>query len=379
MKKKTPDQHNTARIDPARISADLLAWYDVHRRHLPWRAAPGETPDPYRVWLSEIMLQQTTVVTVEPYFSAFTKRWPTVHDLAAADQDEILQAWSGLGYYARARNLHRCAREIVARFGGVLPDDEETLKTLPGIGDYTAAAIAAIAFGHKATVVDGNVERVTARLFAIDQPLPGAKPWIRAMAATLTPDRHAGDFAQAMMDLGAGVCVPRNPQCGRCPLSGQCGAQAAGLAGELPRRTPRKAPPQRYGIAFWLQSPDGRVLLRRRPENGLLGGMMEIPSTPWAEGDGGSLGMEDLVRLAPLDVPWRVLPGRVRHVFTHFSLELEIWAATAGQGQLDQVWGIWWPVSDLDRAALPSVMKKICTHARTHDSEGENDAGPLFA
>ncbi len=378
MKNEQTGGKPASRVDPQRIRADLLAWYDVHRRDLPWRAKAGETPDPYRIWLSEIMLQQTTVATVGPYFAEFTSRWPTVHDLAAAALDDVLQAWAGLGYYARARNLHRCAQAVVAQFAGRFPEDEDTLKTLPGIGDYTAAAIAAIAFGRKATVVDGNVERVTARLFAIDQPLPEGKPWIRAMAATLTPDYRPGDFAQAMMDLGAGVCVPRNPQCGRCPLSGQCEALAAGLAGELPRRAPRKARPERRGIAFWLQSPDGRVLLRRRPENGLLGGMMEIPSTPWAENDARPPAMQDLARLAPLDVSWRVLPGRVRHVFTHFSLELEVWAGRAEAGQLDQVWGIWWPIGDLDQAALPSVMRKICAHARAHGDEG-GAAGPLFA
>ncbi|HVO17494.1 MAG TPA: A/G-specific adenine glycosylase, partial [Alphaproteobacteria bacterium] len=250
-------------------AAALLAWYDRHRRRLPWRAGPGERPDPYRVWLSEIMLQQTTVATVGPYFTAFLERWPDVARLAAAPLDDVLHAWQGLGYYARARNLHRCAAVVARDHGGRFPDTEDALRALPGVGAYTAAAIAAIAFDRPAVVVDGNVERVVARLHAVDAPLPAAKPELRRLAAALTPDARPGDFAQAMMDLGATLCTPRAPRCVLCPLMAGCAARTRGIAEELPRRTAKPEKPTRRGVAFFAVDADGAVLLRRRDESGL--------------------------------------------------------------------------------------------------------------
>ena len=262
----------------------LLAWYDRDRRILPWRAAPGEPQDPYRVWLSEIMLQQTTVKAVLPRYADFLRRWPDVGALAAAELGEVLAAWAGLGYYARARNLHACAREVVARHGGRFPATEAELRTLPGIGDYTAAAIASIAFGARATPIDGNIERVVARAFAVTTQLPAAKAEIRALALGLTPAERAGDFAQAMMDLGATLCSPRRPACGLCPLVSGCAGHAQGLAGVLPYREERSERPSRRGHAFVALRDDGAVLLRERPLKGLLGGMLETPSSPWTEG-----------------------------------------------------------------------------------------------
>ena len=261
----------------------LLQWYEAERRDLPWRYGPRKKADPYRVWLSEIMLQQTTVKAVVPYFERFVARWPTVAALAAAPLEEVLQLWAGLGYYSRARNLKACADAVVRDFGGVFPRTEKELLELPGIGPYTAAAITAIAFGEKATPVDGNVERVVSRLFAVRQPLPAAKSEIRRLAATLTPARRAGDFAQAMMDLGAEICTPKNPSCLVCPLQQDCAANARGLAEVLPIKAKKLARPSRYGIAFLVQREDGAVLLRQRPEAGLLGGMLEVPSTPWLD------------------------------------------------------------------------------------------------
>ena len=261
----------------------LLAWYEAERRDLPWRYGPRKKADPYRVWLSEIMLQQTTVKAVVPYFQKFVARWPTVSALAAAQLEEVLQQWAGLGYYSRARNLKACADAVVRDYGGEFPRAENELLKLPGIGPYTAAAIAAIAFGEKATPVDGNVERVVSRLFAVRQPLPGAKPEIRRLAATLTPQRRAGDFAQAMMDLGAEICTPKKPSCLVCPVQQDCSASAQNLAELLPMRGAKAARPSRYGIAFLVQREDGAVLLRQRPEAGLLGGMLEVPSTPWGD------------------------------------------------------------------------------------------------
>ncbi|WP_119422365.1 A/G-specific adenine glycosylase [Desertibaculum subflavum] len=339
------------------VASHLLAWYDRHRRDLPWRAPPGAAADPYRVWLSEIMLQQTTVATVGPYFRAFLERWPNVEALAAAPLDDVLHAWQGLGYYARARNMHACARAVATQHGGMFPDTEAGLAGLPGIGPYTAAAIAAIAFGARATVVDGNVERVVARLFALQTPLPDAKPELRRLAATLVPERRAGDFAQGLMDLGATICVPANPKCILCPLTAECRARAAGIAGELPRRKPKKARPLRRGVAFWLTRDDGAVLLRRRAPSGLLGGMIEVPSTEWREA-GWTLG--EAARLAPAEASWKLLPGLVEHGFTHFQIELQIAAARiAGDGPD----GIWCAPDRLHTQALPTLMKKVCRHA----------------
>ena len=330
------------------LSSKLLAWYDVHARTLPWRYEPGAAADPYRVWLSEVMLQQTTVAAVKAYFERFTARWPTVFDLAAAAIDDVTREWAGLGYYSRARNLHAAA-SAVAALGG-FPDTEEGLRTLPGIGPYTAAAIAAIAFDRKASPVDGNIERVTARLYAIETPLPAAKPELKRRAAALTPDTRAGDFAQAMMDLGATICTPRNPACSLCPLNADCRGYKSGIAATLPRRAPRAVRPDRAGAAYVLVSAKGNVLLRRRPPRGLLGGMLEIPSSPWGAKPDAPLAH------APRKARWKKAPGEVEHVFTHFRLTLDVYAARVATETAE---GIWLPVADLEAAGLPSVMRKI--------------------
>lgn len=319
-------------VDPTEA---LLAWYAVDKRSLPWRACDGETPDPYRVWLSEVMLQQTTVAAVRPYFAAFTSRWPTVDALAAADEAEVMSAWAGLGYYARARNLIACARVVANEHGGHFPDDEAALLRLPGVGAYTAAAIAAIAFGRRAVVVDGNVERVVARLFAVAEPLPGARPKLRALMDSLTPAEGAGDFAQAMMDLGATICTPRSPDCGHCPVGGGCQARAEGRPEAYPVRAAKPEKPRREWTGYWLRRGDD-VLLVRRPPKGLLGGMLALPVEP------------------PVKAEWREV-GAIEHVFTHFALTMKVVAASA-DGALGE--GIWWPVERLGEAGLPTVFAK---------------------
>jgi A/G-specific adenine glycosylase len=341
---------------PGPDPASLLAWYDRQRRRLPWREPPGQRPDPYRVWLSEIMLQQTTVAIVGPYFDRFVARWPDISALAAASLDEVLQLWQGLGYYARARNLHACARTVAARHGGAFPDDPAALRALPGIGAYTAAAIAAIAFDRRVAAVDGNVERVIARLYAVGTPLPAAKPRLAMLAARLVPEDRAGDFAQAMMDLGATLCTPQRPRCVLCPWRSCCAAAAAGRAEELPGRVAKPERPQRFGIAFWLTRPDGSVLLRRRPERGLLGGMVEVPSTGWRAAP---WDLDEALEAAPVPAEWSLLPGMVRHGFTHFRLELRI-AAAATAAPPD---GLWSRLDRLGEHALPTLTKKIVGHA----------------
>jgi len=337
------------------LSDRLLAWYDRHRRSMPWRALPGQVPDPYHVWLSEIMLQQTTVATVGPYFERFLGLWPKVADLAAADLDEVLHGWQGLGYYARARNLHKCAGVVATGLDGVFPDTEADLLKLPGIGPYTAAAIASIAFGRKATVVDGNVERVMARLFAVTDPLPGSKDRLRDHAVDLTPDARCGDYAQATMDIGATICTPKKPACAICPLIDDCEARRLGIADDLPKKTPKAERPTRRGVAFWIVAPDGSVLLRRRIEAGLLGGMMEVPSTDWVPD--GAWTDEDAVKHAPLAADWKPVKGLVRHTFTHFHLELTVLAAHVdGTDGLD---GVWCAPGRFGCYALPTVMKKV--------------------
>ncbi len=340
---------------PKMLQKALLAWYDAHRRDLPWRAKPGESADPYSVWLSEIMLQQTTVATVKGYYDRFLSKWPTVDALATAPLDDVLTEWAGLGYYARARNLHKCAQAVVEVFGGVFPASDQQLQKLPGIGRYTGAAIAAIAFDQPATVVDGNVDRVISRLFAIEVPLPDSKTEIYARAEALTPSKRSGDYAQAMMDLGATVCTPKSPKCLLCPLVDACAAKAAGLELELPRKKPKKQRPTRYGTAFWLEreGDSGReVLLRRRPESGLLGGMMEVPSSPWTEQAGNPFGH------APADVSWQEIDGTVVHIFTHFRLELDVVRGVAGE-DVQGADGQWVAMDDLGTQALPTVMKKV--------------------
>jgi A/G-specific adenine glycosylase len=300
------------------------------------------------------MLQQTTVAAVAPYFDRFTARWPDISALAEASLDQVLQVWQGLGYYARARHLHACARAVAERHGGVFPSDLAALRSLPGVGDYTAAAIAAIAFDRQVAAVDSNVERVIARLYAIGEPLPDAKPRLKTLAAALVPERRAGDFAQAMMDLGAVLCTPRRPRCVLCPWRAACAAAASGLQERLPAPAQKPDRPQRYGVAFWLIRGDGAVLLRRRPEKGLLGGMIEIPSTPWRAAP---WTFAEAVAEAPTAVPWSPMPGAVNHGFTHFRLELAI---VAGAGDAD---GLWSPIDRLGEHALPTLMKKVAAHA----------------
>lgn len=343
----------------------LLSWYDRHRRHLPWRSAPGQHADPYHVWLSEIMLQQTTVAAVKPYFERFLAAWPTVKDLAAAPLDAVLSGWAGLGYYARARNLHRCAQVVTEEFGGQFPDTEDALKGLPGIGRYTSAAIAAIAFGRPAVVVDGNVERVMARLFAIEEPLPDSKQLLWEHAATLTPDNRPGDYAQAVMDLGATICAPRKANCLICPWADGCAGRIAGIAETLPRKRPKAAKPTRCGVAFWVAREDGKVLLRDRPPKGLLGGMAEVPSTPWI--DVGETPGDPAIH-APVETRWHRKTGLVRHTFTHFHLELEVWVSRIPvshplSAAADEARCRWVGMDDLAGDALPSVMRKVVGHA----------------
>ncbi|MBW4090290.1 MAG: A/G-specific adenine glycosylase [Proteobacteria bacterium] len=335
-----------------------MTWYDRHRRRLPWRAPPGATTDPYRVWLSEAMLQQTTVTAVIPYYERFVSRFPDVAALAAAPLDDVLSAWAGLGYYARARNLHACARAVVA--AGGFPRDVAGLRALPGIGPYTATAIAAIAFGVPGVPVDGNVERVAARVAAIEAPLPGARAAIRAAAEALGQDPAArarpSDFAQALFDLGASLCTPAAPACGLCPWRDGCAARRLGIAAELPRKAPKPARPARFGAHFWLTDAAGCVLLRRRPPSGLLGGMTELPGTDWRPAPW--LPAEALA-LAPMAAAWREA-GQVRHGFTHFTLTIDVYAATVGAIAAPAIaaGGLLRPVAGLAEAALPSVMRK---------------------
>lgn len=338
----------------AEVSERLLDWYDTHAREMPWRVGPadrraGVLPDPYRVWLSEVMLQQTTVAAVQNYFRRFTARWPAVADLAAAEDGEVMAEWAGLGYYARARNLLKCARAVVSDHQGRFPETSAALRTLPGIGPYTAAAMAAIAFDEPATVVDGNVERVIARLFAVEEPLPGVKPRLTELAARLTPMVRPGDHAQAMMDLGATICTPRAPACGICALFDLCAGRTAGIAETLPRKTPKVARPERQGIAYVAFRADGSALLERRPDSGLLGGMLGWPGTYWAEG-------EPTPR-PPLAADWQEAPAPVRHTFTHFHLTLRVMTATVPDDAAPER-GAFHPRAAFRPASLPTVMRK---------------------
>ncbi len=330
----------------ATVSETLLDWYDRHARELPWRAPPGAPPpDPYRVWLSEVMLQQTTVAAVKPYFEAFTTRWPSVEALAAAPEEDVMAAWAGLGYYSRARNLVKCARAVAERGG--FPETEEGLRALPGLGAYTAAAVAAIAFGERAVVVDANVERVVARLFAIEAPLPGARKAIRTATDAITPETRAGDFAQAMMDLGATICTARDPKCLLCPLAQACRGRGEGDPARLPVKAPKKTKPVSQGCAYWIER-DGAVWLVRREGKGMLGGMRALPDDGWsARGDGSGD--------APVDGKAENA-GVVRHTFTHFGLELSV-RILRDAPEPDGT-GEWWPVDELDEAGLPTLFAK---------------------
>jgi len=353
------EQQRRKGIEPAA----LLKWYDRHRRVLPWRARKGARGDPYRVWLSEIMLQQTTVKAVAPYYARFLARFPTVMDLAAAPLDDVLSLWAGLGYYARARNLHACAKVVVAQHGGAFPDTEDALRELPGVGTYTAAAIAAIAFDRRASPVDGNIERVITRLYCVEQELPEAKPRVRALAAALTPQRRAGDFAQAMMDLGATICTPKSPACVLCPWGAACAARIRGDQETFPRKAPKKTGTLRRGAAFVALRHDGFILLRQRPAKGLLGGMTEVPTSSWTTHYDATHALDD----APLAAAWRRMPGAVTHTFTHFPLELVVYVARLDARILSPILlpagSSWVALAALGRAALPSVMRKVIAHA----------------
>ncbi|MEH6833541.1 MULTISPECIES: A/G-specific adenine glycosylase [Falsihalocynthiibacter] len=335
-------------------SADLLAWYDLNAREMPWRVAPaasiaGIRADPYRIWLSEVMLQQTTVAAVQAYFIKFTTLWPTVRDLAAAEDADVMAAWAGLGYYARARNLLKCSRSVVADYNGIFPSTRAELESLPGIGPYTSAAIASIAFDRAEVVVDGNVERVMARIFAHDVPLPEAKPALRDFATKLTPQKRAGDYAQAVMDLGATLCSPRNPTCAPCPWTEKCRAQKLGIAAELPKKTPKKPKPTRFGTVYLAQREDGAWLLEQRPDKGLLGGMLGWPGNEWSENP------ENVD--PPISTFWTPLNGEVGHTFTHFHLKLAVQVAQVPL-EAAPLRGVFVDASTFSANDLPTVMRK---------------------
>jgi A/G-specific adenine glycosylase len=349
----------------------LLAWYDRHRRRLPWRPPAGERAEPYRVWLSEIMLQQTTVKAVGPYFEKFVARWPDVEALGCASLDDVLRMWAGLGYYSRARNLHACAVAVTRDHGGVFPDTEEGLRALPGIGPYTAAAIAAIAFGRRTMPVDGNIERVVSRLFAVEEPLPQAKPLIQQLAATLLhageensragdEKSRAGDSAQALMDLGASICTPKKPACALCPLGDDCVARQRGDADSFPRKAPKKSGALRRGAAFVVRRGD-LLLVRSRPEKGLLGGMTEVPTSDWLADQNDKVALQQAPSLKGL-ARWHRKAGVVSHVFTHFPLELVVYTANAPARARAPAGMRWVPIATLADEALPNVMRKVIAH-----------------
>ncbi len=341
-----------------KIRAAVLAWYDAERRDLPWRSAPGRDADPYAVWMSEIMLQQTTVATVKAYFEAFMAKWPVVDDLASADLDDVLVAWQGLGYYARARNLHKCARTVVDAHAGAFPDTVDALLKLPGVGPYTASAIAAIAFNRPTVPVDGNIERVVSRLFNILTPLPRAKTEIQASASLFADAKRPGDFAQAVMDIGATICTPKNPKCMLCPVQDYCDGRKMGDPSVLPVKAPKKVRPERRAAMFWLENADGAVLLRRRAENGLLGGMMEFPSSDWREGEWPDT--EERERAEPISTDWTCLPDEAVHVFTHFKFRMQVFIGKSER--IENTDGIWVQPAEFPNHALPTVMKKVVRH-----------------
>lgn len=346
------------------LPALLLKWYDQSRRTFPWRAQSAEIPNPYHVWLSEIMLQQTTTVTVIPYFRRFLQKWPTLNDFAEASLDDILHQWQGLGYYARARNLHKCAQVVVLEYGGHFPQTEEELLTLPGIGPYTAAAIAAIAFGRSATPIDGNIKRVISRLYGIDQPPEKALPFIQARAETLTPQTdRPGDYAQALMDLGATVCTPKNPKCLLCPWQRACAAREKGLETQLPRRKQKVPLPQKYGFVLCLRNQSGDYLMHRRPEKGLLGGMVSFPTGPWLTEHWDVQCLSELTHRFTGAVDWDETDHIVQHTFTHFHLRLKILKGTIPR-DVSLTWkdeGFWVAPLDFKNYALPTLIQKVCS------------------
>jgi A/G-specific adenine glycosylase len=362
-RKKSPD---TVRHGASR-PALLLDWYDRHRRRLPWRAAAGERPDPYRVWLSEIMLQQTGVKTVGPYFQKFLTRWPDVAALGRASLDDVLRMWAGLGYYSRARNLHACAVAVLRDHGGVFPDTEEGLRSLPGIGPYTASAIAAIAFDRRTMPVDGNIERVVSRLYAVEEPLPPAKPRIQELAARLLAETRAGDeksragdSAQALMDLGSSICTPKKPACALCPLNDDCAARARGDHETFPRKAPKKSGALRRGAAFIVTRGE-ELLVRSRPEKGLLGGMTEVPGSDWLAKQDDKAALKQAPDLAGV-TRWHRKAGVVTHVFTHFPLELVIYTAKVPARTRPPTGMRWVSIATLANEALPNVMRKVIAH-----------------
>jgi A/G-specific adenine glycosylase len=338
----------------------LLAWYDRHRRKLPWRPLPGEAADPYRVWLSEIMLQQTGVKWVAPYFEKFIARWPSVNDLGRASLDDVLRMWAGLGYYSRARNLHACAVAVLCDHGGAFPDTEEGLRALPGVGPYTAAAIAAIAFGRRTMPVDGNIERVVSRLFAAEEALPQAKPLIQQLATTLLADSRAGDSAQALMDLGSTICTPKKPACALCPLNEDCAARVRGDQETFPRKAAKKTGALRRGAAF-VVTRGGELLVRSRAEKGLLGGMTEVPTSDWLVAQDDKAALKQAVKLKGLS-KWHRRVGVVTHVFTHFPLQLVVYTATVPARTRAPDGMRWVPIATLKDEALPNVMRKVIAH-----------------
>ena len=357
--------HGPVSMPASRIPAKLLAWYDVHRRVLPWRAPPGKRADPYRIWLSEIMLQQTTVQAVGGYYRKFLERWPDVKALATAKQDDVLAAWAGLGYYARARNLHAAAKMVANELDGRFPKTAAGLRALPGVGAYTSGAIAAIAYDERQAAMDANAERVIARLYAVETPMPKAKVELYGHAQALVPER-AGDFAQALMDLGSAICSPKRPACANCPLNSDCLAQKRGIQELLPVRAPKIARPLKRGAAFVARDRSGAVLLVKRPDKGLLAAMLEPPQGLWGEKFPGA---KAALAQAPFAAAWAKRPGLVRHGFTHFELEIEVYAATLSKRPKTR--GNWIAAEKLRDVALPTVMRKIVEH-------GLGD-GPLFA
>jgi A/G-specific adenine glycosylase len=347
----------------ARRPALLLQWYDRHRRRLPWRPPAGERADPYRVWLSEIMLQQTGVKTVGPYFEKFVARWGDVDALGSASLDDVLRMWAGLGYYSRARNLHACAVAVRRDHGGLFPDSEEGLRALPGIGPYTASAIAAIAFGRRTMPVDGNIERVVSRLYAVEEPLPQAKPLIQQLAATLLADdveSRAGDSAQALMDLGSTICTPKKPACVLCPLSEDCLSRARGDQETFPRKAPKKTGELRRGAAF-VVTRGNELLVRSRPEKGLLGGMTEVPTSDWLAGQDDKAALNQAPALKGA-TRWHRKAGVVTHVFTHFPLELVVHTASVAARTRAPEGMRWVPIATLQDEALPNLMRKVIAH-----------------
>jgi A/G-specific adenine glycosylase len=354
-----------AKAEKRDLSRLLLDWYDIHRRVLPWRAPAGKRADPYRVWLSEIMLQQTTVQAVGAYYRKFLERWPKVGDLADAPQDDVLAAWAGLGYYARARNLHAAAKVVAHQMGGKFPGTAEALRALPGVGGYTAGAIASIAYDEKQAAMDANAERVIARLYAVETQMPKAKPELHRLCMALVPDR-AGDFAQALMDLGSAICTPRRPACAQCPWERDCAARKRGIQERLPVKAPKMVRPLKRGAAFVVSDRAGAVLLIKRPDTGLLASMLEPPLGPWEEEFPSKA---RALKQAPFEADWKKRAGIVRHGFTHFELEIEVYAATLSKRPKTP--GNWVPRDKLRDVALPTVMRKIVEH-------GLDEGGPLF-